>query len=133
MSMHLHHPALSYNGKKRGKVKFRNAEEARKARELDASWKELQKKWEVDAEDKKRRRAMSAPPLAGNYSLTIPEGRSTRHIPSLNNGVDNGNATMSPPKVYTGTKVKGIGTMHKSNAVPIFSDEEAIAISNMRR
>jgi hypothetical protein len=111
--MHLHHPALSYNGKKRGKVKFRNAEE--------------------DAEDKKRRRAMSAPPLAGNYSLTIPEGRSTRHIPSLNNGVDNGNATMSPPKVYTGTKVKGIGTMHKSNAVPIFSDEEAIAISNMRR
>jgi hypothetical protein len=36
-------------------------------------------------------------------------------------------------KVYTGTKVKGIGTMHKSNAVPIFSDEEAIDISKMRR
>jgi hypothetical protein len=36
-------------------------------------------------------------------------------------------------KVYTGTKVKGIGTMHKSNAVPIFSDEEAIEISKMRR
>ena len=34
---------------------------------------------------------------------------------------------------YTGTKVKGIGTMHKSNAVPIFSDEEAIDISKMRR
>lgn len=34
---------------------------------------------------------------------------------------------------YTGTKVKGIGTMHKSNAVPIFSDEEAIDISRMRR
>ena len=47
MSMHLEGPWLSYNGKKKGKVKFRNAEEARKARELDASWKELQKKWEV--------------------------------------------------------------------------------------
>ena len=45
MTMHLEGPWLSYNGKKRGKVKFRNAEEARKARELDASWKELQKKW----------------------------------------------------------------------------------------
>jgi hypothetical protein len=29
--------------------------------------------------------------------------------------------------------VKGIGTMHKSNAVPIFSDEEAVAIATMRR
>jgi hypothetical protein len=29
--------------------------------------------------------------------------------------------------------MKGIGTMHKSNAVPIFSDEEAIAIATMRR
>ena len=57
MTMHLHHPSLSLNGKKRGKIKFRNAEEARKSRELDASWKELQKKWDVDADEKKRRRA----------------------------------------------------------------------------
>jgi hypothetical protein len=35
--------------------------------------------------------------------------------------------------VYTGTKVLGIGTMHKSNAVPIFSDDEAKDISTMRR
>jgi hypothetical protein len=41
--------------------------------------------------------------------------------------------TKGADKTYTGTKVKGIGTMHKSNAVPIFSDEEAIDISKMRR
>jgi hypothetical protein len=128
MSMHLHHPALSYNGKKKGKVKFRNADEARKARELDASWKELQAKWELDAEEKRRQRAFAAQPLS--YKLTTPPGRDTKHIPSLNTG---GNATLSAPKVYTGTKVKGIATMHKSNAVPVFSDEEAIAISSMRR
>ena len=128
MSMHLHHPALSYNGKKRGKVKFRNAEEARKARELDASWKELQAKWELDAEEKRRQRALAAQPLS--YKLTTPPGRDTKHIPSLNTG---GNATLSAPKVYTGTKVKGIATMHKSNAVPVFSDEEAVDISKMRR
>ena len=128
MSMHLHHPALSYNGKKKGKVKFRNAEEARKARELDVSWKELQKKWELDAEEKRRQRALAAEPLS--YKLTTPPGRDTKHIPSLNTG---GNATLAPVKVYTGTKVKGIATMHKSNAVPVFSNEEAVAISSMRR
>lgn len=129
MTMHLHHPSLSLAGKRKGKVKFRNADEARKARELDASWKELQKKWEVNAEDKKRKRAMKAEPLV--YNLSSPPGRgSTAHIPSRNTG---GNATLAPPKVYTGTKVKGIATMHKSNAVPVFSDEEAIEISRMRR
>ena len=30
-------------------------------------------------------------------------------------------------------KMKGIGTMHKSNAVPIFTDTEAKEISSMRR
>ena len=130
MSMHLHHPSLSLNGKRKGKIKFRNAEEARKARELDASWKELQKKWEVDAEDKKRRRAMTAEPLS--YQLTTPIGRSTTHnIPSRNTG--DGIAAAKTAPQYTGTKMKGIGVMHKSNSVPIFSDEEAVAIATMRR
>ena len=129
MSMHLHHPSLSLNGKKKGKVKFRNAEEARKARELDESWKELQKKWAVEAENKKRKRAMSAETLS--YSLNSPNQRTTVHIPSRGDGT--GNAVLKPNPVYTGTKIKGIGTMHKSNAVPIFSDEEAVAIANMRR
>ena len=35
--------------------------------------------------------------------------------------------------VYTGDKVKGIGTLHKSNAVPVFSEEEAKDQANMRR
>ena len=129
MSMHLHHPALSYNGRKRGKVKFRNAEEARRARELDASWKEMQAKWELDATEKRRQRALAAEPLT--YQLSTPVGRSTTHaIPSL---VTPGSSTAPVHKVYTGTKVKGIATMHKSNAVPVFSDEEAVEISRMRR
>ena len=129
MTMHLHHPSLSLSGKKRGKIKFRNADEARKARELDASWKELKKKWDVDLEEKRRTRAMKAEPLV--YKLTSATDRAgTAHIPSRDTG---GNATLAAPKVYTGTKVKGIATMHKSNAVPVFSDEEAVEISRMRR
>ena len=130
MTMHLAHPALSLTGKKRGKIKFRNADEARKSRELDASWKELQKKWEVDADDKRRRRALAAEPLT--YKLSTPPGRSTTHsIPSRNTG--DGIAASKPVQQYTGTKMKGIGVMHKSNSVPIFSDEEAVAIATMRR
>lgn len=34
---------------------------------------------------------------------------------------------------YTGTKMLGIGTMHKSNSVPVFSQEEAEDIAKMRR
>ncbi len=129
MTMHLEGPWLSMGGKKRGKVKFRNAEEARRARELEQSWKELLKRQGVEAEEKKRARALKAPAL--DYKLSTPPGRTTStHIPSRNTG---GNATLAAPKVYTGTKVKGIATMHKSNAVPVFSDEEAVEISRMRR
>lgn len=130
MTMHLHHPSLSLNGRRKGKVKFRNAEEARKARELDASWKELQNKWGVEAEERKRKRALAAEPLS--YKLSTPAGRSTtNHIPSRDSGV--GVASAAPAKVYTGTKMLGIGTMHKSNSVPIFSDTEAQDIAKMRR
>lgn len=34
---------------------------------------------------------------------------------------------------YTGTLVKGISTMHKSNAVPIIDQEQATEIAQMRR
>ena len=129
--MHLEGPWLSTTGKKKTKRKFASAEHARKARELDESWKELQKRWAVEIEDKKRTRALSAAPLKGSYSLSIPEGRNTTaHIKSVDTG---GNAVLRPSPIYTGTKVKGIATMHKSNAVPVFSDEEAIDISKMRR
>jgi hypothetical protein len=130
MSMHLEGPWLSTTGKKKGKQKFASAEAKRQSEQLDRDWKDIQKRWGIEAEDKKRRRALAAEPLAGNYSLTVPAGRSTSHIPSRDTG---GNATLAPAKIYTGTKVKGIATMHKSNAVPVFSDEEAIDISKMRR
>lgn len=127
--MTLAHPALTMGGKRKGKQKFRNADEARKARELDASWTELQKKWGVEADEKKRKRAMAQPSL--DYKLSAPVGRTTtNHIPSR---VTEGGSTAPVHKVYTGTKILGIGTMHKSNAVPIFSDEEAVEISRMRR
>ena len=130
MTMHLEGPWLSKTGKYKGRKKFRNADEARKSRELDASWKELQKRWGVEADTKKRRRATEAAPL--DYDVRLPAERSTAHHKSLDTGHKGAVSSPQIPR-YTGTKIKGIGTMHKSNAVPVFSDEEARDISSMRR
>jgi hypothetical protein len=61
-----------------------------------------------------------------------PYRRETQNIPSLNTGF----VSCTKPiqgNVYTGTKMIGIGTLHKSNAVPVFSSEDAAEISKMRR
>lgn len=60
-----------------------------------------------------------------------PFVRETKHIPSLNTGYYN--TYKKPDMYYTGDKMKGIGTLHKSNAVPIFTDEEAKDQASMRR
>lgn len=128
MSMHLEGPWLSTTGKKKGKQKFRNAEQARKARELDESWKQLLKKYETKPVAKKTR----STDLSSSYRLAIPEYRNTTaHIKSLDSGL--GVATKKESPKYTGTLIKGIATMHKSNAVPVLNQEDAEAISKMRR
>jgi hypothetical protein len=118
------------SGKRKGKVKFRNAAEAARARELDASWKELLKSQGIEAEEKRRTRAMKAEPL--QYKLSAPVGRETAYIASRDTGHFGAVRTKDIPQ-YTGTKILGIGTMHKSNAVPVFSNEEAHDIATMRR
>ena len=129
MAFHLEGPWLSMSGKRRGKVKFRNAEEARKARELEESWRELLKRQGVEAEQKRQTRAMKAPAL--DYKLTTPVGRTnTHHIPSRDTG---GNAALAPAKVYTGDKVLGVTVLHKSCLQPVFSKQDAIDAAKMRR
>jgi hypothetical protein len=64
-------------------------------------------------------------------TTTEPYRRPTQHIPSLGTGI--GNGLKKQNQQYTGTLIKGIATMHKSNAVPILSKEEAISVANMRR
>ena len=48
---------------------------------------------------------------------------------------DHGPIALARPESqkYTGTLVKGIATMHKSNAVPVIDQEQATDISSMRR
>lgn len=66
-----------------------------------------------------------------DYKLSAPAGRETKNHKSVDTGAIP--ALKADPKIYTGTKVLGIATMHKSNAVPVFNSEEAIQIASMRR
>ena len=131
MTMHLAHPSLSMGGKRKGKIKFRNAEEARKHRELESDWHDLQKRWGVEQEEKKRKRAMAAEPLV--YSLSTPVGRTnTHHIKSLDTG-HSGPVSSKPAPKYTGTEILGITIVHKSCLQPVFNQQEAVDAATMRR
>ena len=128
MTMHLAHPSLSLNGKKKGKKKFRNAEAAQRARQQQAEWSDLKLRW--GAEDDKKKSTKSAtksyvPPAHPNF-------KKRDHVQATDPAKFDP-CTKNPDRVYTGDKIIGIGVMHKSNAVPIFSAQEAIDISSMRR
>ena len=91
-------------------------------RQLAAEWDAIVKKYEPKK------------PIKYNAVTWQPKKsyvRETEHYPSLN--TFGGSATKPEPKVYTGDKVIGIATLHKSNAVPVFNSEEAVDISKMRR
>lgn len=122
MTMHLEGPWLSTTGKKKGKRKFRNAESAQKARQQAEAWQDLLKKYEPNKKVE-----------AKTLSKPAPYRRETPHIPSLDSVNSCGVATKAPDKVYTGTNIVGIATMHKSNAVPVFNAQDAVEISKMRR
>ena len=51
----------------------------------------------------------------------------------VNGNYPKSDTTKKETMKYTGTLVKGIATMHKSNAVPVIYQQEATDIANMRR
>lgn len=60
--------------------------------------------------------------------------RTTTLPPSLNAADTTGSfAPKHDPQKYTGTQCIGIATLHKSNAVPVFSQQAAIDAATMRR
>jgi hypothetical protein len=124
VSFHLEGPWLSTTGKRRAKPKFASAEHKRQAEAQAAAWELLKQKHTP-------KKPVFSKVFTNSKMPKIVIPRSTDHIPSLNSG--QGIAARAPDKVYTGSAVVGISTLHKSNGVPVFSKEEAIDISKMRR
>ena len=137
MTMHLEGPYLTTTRySKKPPKKWASAEAKRKAEREAQEWEALQRSWDRLAPNFSGKRYPAQQMPRGAFRPLVsgpkyPPGREPQQIPSRDSGL--GVAAAPAPKVYTGTKVKGIGTMHKSNAVPIFSDDEAREISSMRR
>ena len=132
MTMHLEGPWLSTTGKKKGPRKWTSADAKAKAERLAREWRDNEARWKNMAPKFSTRPV--EPKKTGllvGVGPKFPPGREPVEI----NSVDTGWVTCVKvhDQEYTGTKVKGIGTLNKSNGVPIFSDEEAVDISKMRR
>ncbi len=80
----------------------------------------------------KRRAVYTPPPSARN--VATPNYRRDAEVHYASADIGSPTVCAAPEKKeYTGTLVKGIATMHKSNAVPIIDQEQATDIANMRR
>lgn len=100
----------------------------KKSIELAQSWQKILQKHEA------------YPSFAGKYSCNKPSKpmvtkieihRTSRDAESFS--TPGGFAALKPSPKYTGHAMMGIATMHKSNAVPVFSIDEAHDLAKMRR
>jgi hypothetical protein len=116
---------IIYTYQKSKKKKKLNAKE----RELQDSWNKIVNKHATPGVVKKKIIKTTKLP-----KLTIPEGRNPYDLKSVDSGGGLANWNRKDKvTTYTGTAMKGIGTLHKSNAVPVFTDEEAKDQASMRR
>lgn len=155
MSMHLEGPALTTTSYKKRKEKITKA----KQEQLERDWRDRNQRlkgmglpketfeqfldWVYGRGKKEKEKTNPGKKVTkavATLPKSLPAGGANRNDGSPPNTENRSRkewitgAVSSPAaKVYTGTKVKGIATMHKSNAVPIFTDEEAIEVARMRR
>lgn len=152
MSMHLEGPGLTTTSYKKRKEKITKAKQT----QLEADWRERNQRlkemglpketfeqfldWVYGRGKKEKEKKDSGKKVAPTFSkisTTLPSSEANKTNPTPNpprvKEWITGAVSSPTPKTYTGTKVLGIATMHKSNAVPVFSDEEAKEVSSMRR
>ena len=116
-------------------VRLKTASKKTKTRaqlEAEASYAVFKAKW--DAVPKFSRALPPSKDKAKKPTLeSMKQDHGEQQSPSLAGKLDSGSTAPRATQQYTGTKMLGIGTMHKSNSVPVFSEQEAIDISTMRR
>lgn len=143
MTMHLVGPYLTTTNYKKRKAKVTQA----KLKQWDEWWREACKQSKrlglpkptfdeyVDSlHGKVKREKQKFVPLVVKADPMAERIRTHRELyPSLGGFGSSGSTAKKEPQKYTGTLVKGIATMHKSNAVPVIDDQQAKEISQMRR
>ena len=133
MIMHLLGPAYTTTQTTRRKSKTTTAKQTKLANDWldDCKFcKRLGIKPKTFEEYKQYRSGKYKPKLRGT---PMPEYNVSNHREKYPSGDGIGVTFARTPNTYTGDKLIGIATMHKSNSVPVFSQEDAIEISRMRR
>lgn len=139
MTMHLEGPWLSTTATKKRFTKRTKAEQSRFEEEHRQYNKRMRQQGRHDEMmsltdyDLFVRGILSKQKIMSKGEYVPPRSyrRETEKIPSL--PFSGAPCTLAQKKEYTGTLIKGIATMHKSNAVPVISDEQAVDIARMRR
>jgi len=132
MTMHLLGPAYTTtnNRKRKSKPLTVTAKYAREFLDYNKQMKRLGVKPKTFDEYVAYRQGKYNPTLRGTK---MPEYNVSDHRQKYPSQVDTGVTFAKKPNVYTGERLVGIATMHKSNSVPVFSQEDAIEIARMRR
>ena len=150
MSMHIESPALTTTSYKKRKEKITKAKQA----QLESDWRDRNQRlkgmglpketfdqfidWVYGRGKKEKEKTNSRYPATKTISSLSAEN-SVRCETNKTNTSSNtkewitGAVSSPPPKIYTGSKVKGIAQTHKSNAIPIFDIDHIEDIAHMRR
>jgi hypothetical protein len=143
MSMHMEGPALTTTRTKKYKLNLTKAKRYELETDMFHYNKKLKRKGETKLTwdeyldfrcgrvTKRKLHPSEQGTLRADYLALPPHRQNDVKHPSKPMG--DGVATKKESIKYTGTLIKGIATMHKSNAIPILDEKQAREVSSMRR
>jgi len=143
MTMHLMSPAYTTSSTRRRKVKMTKANVAKWEVEL-RKYNKLMKRLGsakltleeyIDTVHGKVKPKKKFKPYEPDTSIYVRDADHRDKYPSLGDGFGPRGAVAAPRErnEYTGTLIKGIATMHKSNLVPVNKNTKGSDYATMRR
>ena len=143
MTMHLAREFSTINTKKRKHKKLSEKQLQLKEKEWRQHNKEMRRRHlhylQCNTLDDYLKYERGGVKLKKEFKTYEPQGQKyRRETPSYGSFTPASNSTprvaaKQEPKQYTGTLIKGIGTMHKSNAIPVIDEQQMKDLANMRR
>lgn len=136
MTMHLLGPQFSTISTRKRKKKLTDNQYHKMCVDWAAYNKQMKKmgcKTKTLEEYIAYRQGKYKPQLKGAVKSPMQATTLRREAPKYESGDGIGVSFARKENVYTGTLIKGIATMHKSNAVPIINEEQAHEVARMRR
>ena len=112
-----------------------------KKQKPSASERKLREEWERILKDAERGLAKKAsskfkvpePTKTLSVKFTSPRGPEADLKKHKSLGDQSGKTSLKPSPVYSGDKMLGVATLHKSNGIPVFSNQEILEVCTMRR